>query len=341
MPPEEQTEAQNFDEVAASLILKPTEKGNENADSSEGKEVKSESVAKSETTSQEGPKESERESVDNETEGEGQQLEDPVDEEDIDVDAIELELTVDGVTKRVPIGELKKKYSHEGAVEKRLEEVTKGREIVGRQSQELNIILGHQAQRLEALDNVLKEAQKPNINWEELRIKDPTKYLFEREAQRELQERRSRIQQEHQRITAQQRELEQAALIEYGQNEYRALAKADPDFADPVKAPLARKSLYDGAKRYGYTDQEVDSVLDHRAVLVLRDANRYHELMAKQKRVSIEARSEPRVLLKPGVKKASTKTTEQKQLRALRDKARASGKADDVAATLLMRTPAR
>lgn len=330
---------ENIDSIISHLIVKPGQEANNNGqDDDAGQDSptgeREEPVAK--TSKEETPREVKEPGEDQ------QSLEDPVDEQapedDIDVDSIELEVTVDGELRRVPIAELKKRYSAEGAIEKRLQEATEGRNYLLRQSEELNAVLAQNVAKLRSLDQVLEQAQMPAVDMEALRKTDPTKWLFERERQREIQDRRSRVQQEAERLEAEQARLGQAALLEHTRNEFRQLARSYPEFADPKTAKAEKDSLYETAKQYNYTPQEVDAVRDHRALLVLRDAKLWRQHLAKQAKASETARTEPRPLLKPGVKKSSTATREQRELRALRDKARQTGRPDDVAATLVVRS---
>jgi len=268
------------------------------------------------------------------------QAEDEVDEsgdEDIDVDTIPLEVTVDGETRQVTIKELKDKYSFAGAIDKRLQEVTEGRAVIQRQSNELDQVYQHSLSRLQALDNVLAQIETPQVDLNELRIKDPTRYLFEKERIREAQDRRAQVRHEAAKLSQQQEDIRNAALIEYSKNEALILGQKDPEFADPKKAPEAMKRLSEGAKEYGYSPQEVFSVTDHRALLVLKDALEMRALRAQQKNGIKEAQVAPRPLMKPGVKKTSPRSQQQKQMDALRAKARETGRVEDVAATLIVR----
>lgn len=269
-------------------------------------------------------------------------VEEPTQEEqddysDIDVDEIPLEVMVDGQLQQVTIKELKSKFSMVGAIDKRLQEVTEGRNVLQQQANRLDQVYGHTLNKLQALDTILAQAEQPTVDMDELRVKDPTRYLFERERIREAQDRRGQVRAEAARIAQQQEEVRQAALVEYSKNEARVLGQIDPEFADPVKAPQAMKRLSEGAAHYKYTPQEVYSVTDHRALLVLKDALAYRELMAKQQSATHEARTAPRQLLKPGAKKAAPQTQAARQMKALQAKARTTGKADDVAATLIVR----
>ena len=327
----------NLDDIVSHLIVKPGQKAeakptvsNEGSDTREDEPPEVAPVVKK---AQETPKPALPD------EGPDEELRPDVEaEEEVDIDEIPLDVLVDGQTQKVKIKDLKQKYSHVGAVEKRLEEATKGREVVQRQSQEMNVALSQMAGRLEALDAILAEAEAPQVDMDELRVKDPTRYLFEKERAREIQEKRGRIAWEQERLARHQEGLRQQALSEYLQNEHKALAQVFPEFVSPATAKETKDKLYTTAEKFGYSRQEVDSVKDHRAILVLRDAQKWRDYQASQQKVQQEARTEPRPLLKPGVKKSQSATPEARQMRALRAKARETGKPEDVAATLIVRS---
>lgn len=351
MPPEDDNVIENIDQVVDAILIRPktAEKSTaKNGYDSETDDETDQEIDRSDTPPRVQAKEAPREpdeqgDPDDETyERREPSDEDDSDDEDVDVDSIELEVTVDGETRRVPIKELKEKYSAEGAIDKRLQEVTEGRTKVIEQSNQLNGVLTHMSARLQALDGILEQAQQLDVDLNELRVKDPTRYLFEKERIREIQEKRDRIAREQANINTQQEDLRRAALIEHSRNEFRKLSQIDKNFADPRVAPLAMKRLYDGSSRYKFTPQEVAAVVDHRVLLALSDAVSWQEHLARQNQErtsTTKARQEPRPLLKPGVKKSDGRSREQKEMKALRAKARETGKPDDVAKTLLVRAP--
>jgi hypothetical protein len=336
----EETAIENFDSIVSSLIVKvdpatgdplPDEKKVTTNGQTADEETPVESRDAKETPrkpAEEGP---------DATQEQATEVEEPVDEEAIDIDTIPLEVTVDGELRQVTIKELKDKYSFAGAIDKRLQEVTEGRAVIQRQSNELDQVYQHSLNRLQALDNVLAQVEAPRVNMDELRAKDPTRYLFEKERIREAADRRAQVRNEAAKLAQQQEDIRNAALIEYSKQEAYILGQKDQEFADPVKAPKAMQRLSDGAQQYGYSPQEVYSVTDHRALLVLKDALEMRALRAQQKDVVQDAKIAPRPLMKPGTKKTSGQTQQQRQMSALRAKARETGRVDDVAATLIVR----
>src|SRR5437879_11143636 len=57
-----------------------------------------------------------------------------------------------------------------------------------------------------------------------------------------------------------------------------SLHDALPIWQDGDKAKPEQAKMVATAKTYGFTEQEILSVVDHRALLILRDAMRYREL---------------------------------------------------------------
>lgn len=350
---DEQTDRiDNIDEIVKSMLVKPgvpepAPKVEAKAKVPNGKDGTVREEEESEETDVEAK---ESEGTPRETPGDDETQEDPDkpageesrdDEENVDIDAIELDVTIDGEERKVTIKDLKDKYSFAGAIDKRLQEVTEGRNHIQKQANALSEVYTHMSARLQALDSILEKVEAPQVNLDELRVKDPTRYLFEKERLRDVQEKRARVHAEQQKLQTQQEELQQAALIEYSRNEAMELGKVDPEFANPTTARPAMQKMVEGAAYYKFTPAEVNGVMDHRALLVLKDALKWRAQVEKQTKdaKTVEtAKIVPKLLMKPGVKKASTaKTTEQKNMQALMKKARSSGKIEDIAATLIVK----
>lgn len=259
-------------------------------------------------------------------------------DEDVDVDELEVDVTVDGETKPVKLKELKARYAGEGAIEKRLQEATERNNKVNEIGNHLFQTLEAEKERIKQLDAVLQRVAEPQINWDELRQKDPARYLLEKERVREAQEKRDILRREQERATQQQQALQKKALEDYTVDQAKALVKHMPEFADPVKASEKMNSLVRTAAAYDYTPEEVSSVLDHRAWRVLEDARKWQEHVANKKEV-VKKDIPVKALVKPGKGSAATKTmtNQQKLQKALVAKARASGRPEDVAKLLIVR----
>jgi hypothetical protein len=77
--------------------------------------------------------------------------------------------------------------------------------------------------------------------------------------------------------------------------EAEALGKAIPVFKDPVKGKAAWDAMVSGAAEYGYTPADLEAVVDHRQLVVLREALAYRRLKAKAPQAAAEAARRPPV----------------------------------------------
>jgi hypothetical protein len=327
----DETVEHSLDDVAASMLVKPAEaKPTPKAAPAE--------VANEEDTQNDDVGTGEEVSGTEDTETPETTDTEATEEDDVELDEIDIDLTVDGEEKKVKLKDLKANYSGNAAIEKRLQEATEAKNHAVRANQVLFTALNEEAQRLKKIDEILIKISEPEeINWEELRNTNLPKYLLERDKQRETNERRSILQQEQLRIQNQQREIAQKAQAEYTQNEAKQLIAKIPDFAEPEKAQVLFSKLTDAGKNYGFTPEEVGGVMDHRMMLVLRDAMLYREQANKQKAVA--AKQAPvSALLRPSASKATTPGNQIKKAQEkIIAKARSTGKVDDVAAMLLVR----
>lgn len=334
-----ENEDMSLDDVAATLLVRPDTKEEKApvakvpAQKEETAEETANEDATDEAVDEAIVEEESAEETDNET-AEDTQTED---EEDVDVDELDIDVTVDGEEKKVKLKDLKANYSGNGAIEKRLQEASEIRNLAMEQGKKLYTALQIESAKLSKLDEIIAKVAEPDIDWEELKRTNLPKYLLERDKQREAEIRRNALTKEQERIKAEQARLEALAQEQYTMEQAKQLVAKIPDFGDPVKAQAKYAALSKAAAVYGYAPEEVGGVLDHRAMLVLNDALKYQELMNKQ--AKLQKKPAPATtLLRPSASKAVQPVNQQKKLRdALIKKARATGKPDDVAATLLMR----
>jgi hypothetical protein len=88
------------------------------------------------------------------------------------------------------------------------------------------------------------------------------------------------------------------------------------------------------AAHYGYTKQELQGVMDHRALRVLDDAAKYRALVERQRK-SGDQPSEKKLMIRPAATKATVQP--RKLDKTVLARAQRTGRPEDVAATLLMR----
>lgn len=127
---------------------------------------------------------------------------------------------------------------------------------------------------------------------------------------------------------------QQSEQTAYVQDEQRKLVDAFPDLRDEGKRAqfLADVRKY-GRETYGFSDDEIGRVADHRTALVLRDAIAYRKLQAQKPKAAAKAKSAPPVQ-RPG-KRVSESEQQAVTYRKEMDALRKSGSMDDAAALIL------
>lgn len=265
------------------------------------------------------------------------------DEPYVDPDEIEHEVVVDGQTTKAKLRDLKSAYSGNKAIEQRLQQAGEFRKHTEVMAGELMKQLNVQAAKLKQLDNILAQSENTNIDWATLRVTDPQRYLIEKDKAQELQNKRAYIQQQEEATRQQQRELALRRQAEFAAEQAELLVQKIPELKNPERAKKMGESWNKVGKEYGFTDDELSNIIDHRHLLVLTDAMKYRALVeAKKTRQAKNGnvpRQTPRPLLRPGSKNFGAKMNALKAEKAAAARAAQTGSLEDVAATLLVSAP--
>lgn len=165
------------------------------------------------------------------------------------------------------------------------------------------------AQRLGMIEQMLTSQNKTE-NLEELREVDPIGYAVKVAEQSQRKEQLQAIQNERQRIAEQQQAEHKDMIGKHVALEAEKLSAYIPEFADPEKGETVRKDIRNFAKSIGWTDQELASVYDSRAVMTLYKAMQYDKLVATKPGVQKKLSQAPK-MLKPGVSQGNNGSSEQ------------------------------
>lgn len=241
------------------------------------------------------------------------------DEEDTDTDAEEeaqhFTVKVDGKNEVVTLDELKQGYSGQKYVQKGMQEAAQAR----KQAEQVYAALLNERQ---AIAQLYEQAQTGSIAAAPV---EPSRELFETDpigymdAKLKYDEQLTAYNQQMAQIEAvskQQSQAEEAAKQAYLQQEMVNLQKVIPEFADKSKATQIRDRLVlNGTELYGYEASEISQVMDHRAIRVLNDAIKYHEIMsgkdaAKQKVKTVTRKKRP---VKAGAKKVQNDAVQKRK----------------------------
>lgn len=232
---------------------------------------------------------------------------------------------VDGEEKQVTLDELKSGYSRTQDYTRKTQEVAQIRkqaeaelQAVSQERQQYGQLLGQLAQQL--------QTQEPD--WDHLRNTDPIEFSLQFADWQRNQQKQQVIQQEQQRLAALQQQDSEKQLRATLEREKEALVAAIPEWKDSAKAKAERQMILDQGKKLGFSDEELQQAYDHRAIVALRKAALYDNLMSKRQEVKPVTSTQKTV--EPGSKSARP-TTDAK--RAQQQFAK-TGKVRDAAAAI-------
>jgi len=209
---------------------------------------------------------------------------------------------VDGEEVEVTLEDLKRGYSGQKYVQKGMQEAAAAK----KQAEQVYEALLAERQQMANLYQQLQSgnfAQPPSPPTKELFDQDPIGYMEQKMAYDEAKAQYDTQMAEMQKVAAQQSEAQQAAMQAYLQQEKQALMAVMPEFGDAQKATKLRENLVRGGSEfYGYQPEEIGNVMDHRAIMVLKDAVAYRNLMAGKDKAAKKV-SGAKPVVKPGSKK--------------------------------------
>ena len=241
---------------------------------------------------------------------------------------------VDGKEVEVTLDELQKGYSRTQDYTRKTQqiaEVRKHTDEVRKQTEaELQAVRAEREQYahlLGALEAQVQQAAQPNIDWDRLYQEDPIEWVRQRELMRDRQEKQAAIQSEKQRLSqlSQQEEMQQHQML--FQQEQDALMAAIPEWKDSKKAQAEKAMLVQFGQKVGFSPDELKNVVDHRAVVLLRKAALYDQMMSKRGQIKPVTNNGPKPA-KPGAAGRVSNNTE--ALRAQQRLAK-TGRVDDAA----------
>tara|TARA_B000000460_G_C21413910_1_gene347808 strand:- start:142 stop:795 length:654 start_codon:yes stop_codon:yes gene_type:complete len=167
-----------------------------------------------------------------------------------------------------------------------------------------------------------------NLDWEAMKSADPIEYVTKREEFREAQEKIQAMRNEQ--VTAQQKQAEESKQLhaQMVKEEHLKLVSAEPDWGEPEKQKELAGTVRKYALSQGFSEEELNSLVDHRSVLVLMKAAKF-DAIDKADVKSKKIKNKPRVV-RSG--KGTTKNESSKKKRAAEMKRlQQSGRVDDAA----------
>jgi hypothetical protein len=181
------------------------------------------------------------------------------------------------------------------------------------------------AQKLQALDSFLTQ-QNRGVDLDVLKETDPIGYAVAVAEQNQREKQLAVVRQEQQRIAQQQQAEQQASLQSHLRQESEKLVGLIPELATP-QGDAIRKQIRDYAKSVGWSDQELSSVYDSRAVVSLYKAMKYEQLQKSKPELTKKLQAAPK-MMRSGTSAPPTKSSQDKQVM---QRLRETGKVQDAA----------
>jgi hypothetical protein len=236
---------------------------------------------------------------------------------------------VDNEELEVDVDELIKGYSRTSDYTKKTQALAEQRKEIEAEKAKVSEaarLRDQYAQRLQVIEQML--TQSPQENLAELKETDPIGYAVKMAEQVEREKQLAAVRQERAQVAQRQQYEQQERLKAHLSQEAQKLQSAIPEMADEVKGEVVRKEIKDFARSIGFSEQELASVYDHRAVLTLYKAMQYDKLQ-KSKPATAKRVAEAPKTLRPGT--AQQSSPDQDAVKKLKGQLRKSGKQRDAA----------
>lgn len=236
----------------------------------------------------------------------------------LDDSGVKLRTKVDGQTGEANLAQLLKAYQLESTANKRLEEIAQKRKAFEAETEARQKAY---TEKLTLADGVISTVEAKllkdfeRVNWDELRAENETAYWNKRqefrERQEEVQGMRSTLNQQIADFQNQQLKAMKERYNDMRSKELNALLDKLPDWRDQEKAKNDQLAVRNMLKEFGYQDGEIDGqtdqsgnilhpgIIDHRFILLARDALAYRKLQQKAPEVEQKVKKVPK-LIKPG-----------------------------------------
>jgi hypothetical protein len=319
------TEAQE----ALLSLLEPEEETPETEEAQPTEEEESQPVEEDESFEEES--EEEEESVEEEEESEETEGEE---EEEL------YAVTVNGEEVAVSLDELLSGYSRQSDYTRKTQEIANDRKEMETLQQQYNsqmsTIQQERQHYMEALQGIITNSASglskySDIDWDNLKETDPIEFVTKREELRQSQEKVQALQREQYQTQQRHEQEAQKMRANIVQEEFGKLVEKLPEWGEEDKQKEIASSIRSYASTQGFTEEELNSLVDHRSLLVLMKAQKYDQLQ-KSNVKSKKLKNKPKVIRAGSG--TSTKGSNKSKRTAQMKRLRGTGHIDDASALL-------
>ena len=240
---------------------------------------------------------------------------------------------VDGKEEQWTLDQLTRSASGQSYIQKKMGETAQ----IRKEAEEIHNQLKSEREQLqkamESYQNQLASSQieKPDIA---LAKTDPIKYMTQQAEYNDAIEKQKVLAEETQKLQMEQTKQNKQVMEAYLKEQATILQKHIPEFQKSDTATTLRGKLVSTGEEYGFTEQEIASIVDNRAIRILNDARKWQEFQKSQGKVQEKVSQARPLTIKPGAKQVGTIGKSQK-IKDATAKLRESGSVEDATNWLL------
>ena len=270
-------------------------------------EIKQNSPEPENVESQEDQPQEQEISEETETQDEVSEQDVSQDEEQIDtqekLEDSTYKVKVAGQELEVTLDELRNGYSRDADYRQKTEELSNQRKNFQSESEKQRL---NYSQKLNQVNELMSMAQKElnaeknSVDLEQMYEDDPTEAMRVEHRLRKKQERLDSVK-------AKTQAEQKVQFDTFLQEQKQLLEKKMPEFTDPAKVSTLKANMKSTLNNYGFNDQEVAQVYDHRIVMLVNDAMKYRNLQNSKPNLAKKI-SKPGKVFSSGVKQGKSES---------------------------------
>jgi hypothetical protein len=208
-------------------------------------------------------------------------------------------VTIDGTAYEVTQDELIQGYQRNADYTRKTQELAaekaQSSDFVERSKKDVEAKLAKLDQLNQAAQAQLQQ-EYAQVDFEKLYEEDPVEAARLEHKMRKKNEQLQQVQEQTQR-------LQMEEFNKYLEEQQKQMTVKIPEMTHPEKGPQFRKQMRDYLSSVGFNNQEIDSVYDHRYVMLVKDAMSYRNLQKAKPQIKKKAVNAPKVV-KGGVSKS-------------------------------------
>jgi len=198
----------------------------------------------------------------------------------------------------VTLDELKNGYSRDADYRRKTEELSYDKKQFMSESEKQRQNYSSKLNEANQLLSVAQQQLQTEINsadLEKLYEEDPTEAA---RIEHRLRRKQEKLNQAMEKTQSEQRKQFEGFLSD----QKKQLASKMPEFSDPAKASQLASSMKSTLNNYGFNDQEISQVYDHRIVMLVNDAMKYRKMQNSKPNLAKKI-TKPGRVFSSGVKK--------------------------------------